>query len=1362
MEILKFFLTIPENAEKGKFQINIDKYGVYSSKLPWCENEKGLNTVINILNQEKFSQIFYKQEDWMVKKGWLDEAKTDFNPNILKKIGQDIYNALFYEPSEGSERSPKDLLSKKLSDLDLNEELHIQLQFSDKKDKRGPLSDYPWELACRDRNFLTEQRVTFSRLIAFPGNVPDFPTVEQINVLLVSSTIGDIDEDINLHLETLNLQEQEAIYESLKDTGISVECKQNISFKELGAYLSQIPQHKTPHVIHFDGHGLHSKRCNKPDCRSINKVQDSHCRKCNSPLDKTPQGYLVFKSDGTQQADYISATEISNLISCNYYGLENKNNLGARLVVISACQSALTLNHESVFNGIAQQLISKQIPAVVATPYNIEVTAAIDFNKGFYRALADKMPLTTAVSRGQNAIGRRGNQWYRHVLYLRWGNNDGGRLFGENTTLLFLKRYVENLVDELEKEQDVLEYIDLLTLFYQSDTTNTTNKTDKKSITEFTIEQIFANHQKFVLIGEPGSGKSTALKHMALTQAKEFLSEKFTVAMPLILELEFWCDNEPFDSFIKRQCKENNLESIINQDFRERKIILYLDGLDVMSGNKVKKIQQIKKWLETQAPEKIIITCRYDDYQDDDMDLGLPTFEIQPLSIDLIRSFVSQKLNDKSDDFLKQILSNEDHRSVKNNLQQLVSNPYLLSALIIIYKNENNNQLPINKGILLSRLIKKSWKIERQKSITELLPYKNVEIYFANLADYMVQQKNMILKREKAISILNKDQNLLRTGKDAKLLAIKDDTVRFKNRLIQDYFLAVKLKDKDLDSIIQKYEISNGKRLKKIWDSPVIALSGLENEPDKLVQKITKKDPFLAAMCLNSGVKVNNDTLEFIVSQLVQNFDITIQNNFEEIIKDEKVGETKKLLAKYYLNRLGTDALPILGKILIDNQKNAFIKRAIIDLLDIYNDTRIIHSLSEIVKYPSIEEKAIQLAHQQTIKLKTVMTASSVTSLALAIFASNKASKVLPTAQDVFHSIWGDKSEYNQLQLRVPAIYTLSRLKNKEANLSLISGLIDTNNDIRKACLTCLKSSEWQPENEKEQLYLTIAEDRWSDCQAFGELAIVPLISVLNDESESIQTSVINTLGQLGLKAQDAVKPILNKLFTPSTKNNEFQKTCINAVALIPTKLAVIGLLKASLTCSEDLQKLALRKFDNIGEKQKLDALNYILEIDFNFESIIKLKNNQTAKIFKSDENTKLKIAAIKKLGEIGSVDGINILLSTINQENEELVITCINTLSNHKESNVISAILEKLKDKKVSIKKVAIKSLGKLQAEIAVDELVKLLPPLQNKNMFRRNISKISTFFETNLVSDILDALQQIGTSKAQKAIDSWYSENK
>ncbi|GGA33215.1 HEAT repeat domain-containing protein [Okeania sp. KiyG1] len=181
---------------------------------------------------------------------------------------------------------------------------------------------------------------------------------------------------------------------------------------------------------------------------------------------------------------------------------------------------------------------------------------------------------------------------------------------------------------------------------------------------------------------------------------------------------------------------------------------------------------------------------------------------------------------------------------------------------------------------------------------------------------------------------------------------------------------------------------------------------------------------------------------------------------------------------------------------------------------------------------------------------------------------SNKTSKLLSKTQDAWDRVWGDKSQNSQLQLRVPAIYALGRLKNQEATLPLIDGLIDANNDVGQACLTSLKSSGWQPETNKEQLYLTIAENRWSDCQAFGELAISPLLSVLNDETEAIQISVITTLGEFCLKAQDAVVPILNKLFDKNT-SIVLKKSCIEAISLIPTKIAVIGLLKASQTLSD-------------------------------------------------------------------------------------------------------------------------------------------------------------------------------------------------
>ena len=227
MKTLKLFLTVPENAESGKIQINIDNYSYYQSKLPWFETgEKwriAMMTALDLTEFESDSDLFSSdEENWMVNQGWLNEAKTHFTSDILKKIGQDIYHTLFPSQEAG------ELLSRILGTLEANEQLHIQLQFSEKISQRGSLPDYPWELAYRDRSFLAQQKVSFSRLIAFDENVPNFPTVEQINVLLVSSTVGDTE----LGLLNLDFQEQEAIYESLKKAEISVECKKDISFKQ--------------------------------------------------------------------------------------------------------------------------------------------------------------------------------------------------------------------------------------------------------------------------------------------------------------------------------------------------------------------------------------------------------------------------------------------------------------------------------------------------------------------------------------------------------------------------------------------------------------------------------------------------------------------------------------------------------------------------------------------------------------------------------------------------------------------------------------------------------------------------------------------------------------------------------------------------------------------------------------------------------------------------------------------------------------------------------------------------------------------------------------------------------------------------
>jgi len=190
--------------------------------------------------------------------------------------------------------------------------------------------------------------------------------------------------------------------------------------------LGQRQTAAVPHVLHFDGHGFFGKRCNAPGCGKAYKQSTTQCE-CGSLLGE-PQGYLVFEqSDGT--ADYISAQELGELLG-NVERQEQPNSeQGIVLVVLSGCRTGMSRLSESVFNGVAQNLIGRGIPAVVAMQYSISVPAASAFAEDFYYSLGQKDSLVSALRQGQRAIGIEGHEWYRPVLYLRWEDNDGGQLF---------------------------------------------------------------------------------------------------------------------------------------------------------------------------------------------------------------------------------------------------------------------------------------------------------------------------------------------------------------------------------------------------------------------------------------------------------------------------------------------------------------------------------------------------------------------------------------------------------------------------------------------------------------------------------------------------------------------------------------------------------------------------------------------------------------------------------------------------------------------------------------------------------------------------------------------------------------------
>ena len=391
--------------------------GFAEAKLPfWQGNYDRLRTLIKVL--ELSSGYTSKAFPDAGEQAWMEEAKLlssnhkEFRPDYLETIGNALYQALF--PVKSSLRACLE------SALRLSEQtgdsLHIRLKFSTDSVKRSYLANYPWELIHDGQRFLLQSTVLMSRYLAYEEQAPKLPKIKHVKVLLITSSAADK----QLGMCDLPNSEQIAIQKGLSQAQGSgtatLERLARPTLKGLSVYLSECAE--TPHIIHFDGHGLYGRRCNNPNCLKIHPgVKKVRCSKCNQLL-PLPNGFLVFENDERDGCDYVSATDFGRQLPKEII-----------LVVVSACQSSMAMASNSLFSGVAQQLIDARVPAVVAMQYTVRVDAACQFTEHFYRLLGQRAPLAEAVKAGRSWMRPVINQWYRPVLYLRWQDNEGGQIF---------------------------------------------------------------------------------------------------------------------------------------------------------------------------------------------------------------------------------------------------------------------------------------------------------------------------------------------------------------------------------------------------------------------------------------------------------------------------------------------------------------------------------------------------------------------------------------------------------------------------------------------------------------------------------------------------------------------------------------------------------------------------------------------------------------------------------------------------------------------------------------------------------------------------------------------------------------------
>lgn len=231
-------------------------------------------------------------------------------------------------------------------------------------------------------------------------------------------------------------------------------------------------------------------------------------------------------------------------------------------------------------------------------------------------------------------------------------------------------------------------------------------KTERFAVLEG-LRKYAPNH--VLLVGRPGSGKSTALARLLWEEAKANLEplpqplsyKEREVRIPILVELRYY-QTSIFDlilDFLQRHelpCDRDTLESILIQ----QSCLLLFDGINELPSEEARR--DLQQFRQKYAKVPAIFTTR---------DIGLggdlnleKKLEMLPLTEPQMRKFVCTYLPEAGEQMLKKL---------GTRLKEFGQTPLLLWMLCSVFKS-NGNQIPANLGLVF-RLFTEEFDIRKRE-----------------------------------------------------------------------------------------------------------------------------------------------------------------------------------------------------------------------------------------------------------------------------------------------------------------------------------------------------------------------------------------------------------------------------------------------------------------------------------------------------------------------------------------------------------------------------------------------------------------------------------------------------------------------
>ena len=787
------------------------------------------------------------------------------------------------------------------------------------------------------------------------------------------------------------------------------------------------------------------------------------------------------------------------------------------------------------------------------------------------------------------------------------------------------------------------------------------NRTDQQILglndsgeTRADISSLVKKEKHLVLIGEAGSGKSTALRWLAQEYARNHRKGVSNI-IPVYINLNRCTESCSFENYITTYCEFT--EEALNILSEQGKIFYLFDGLDTYSGN----IAEINRLLKKCDKCHFIISSRPEYLADIDSSLKYVTIKLEPLSLKEIKEYILNYLPGESNAQLRQALYDKIKRD--NKLQALCKIPLILYLTICVasYRNKQNNleSIPNLRTELYREFISKIQRYAQDNGrIRPNLAREGLTERIISCLAFWMQCENSLILRSADVYRLNTTHisipldEIVNIGYQMGFLVKNEDSISIGfHQSFQEYFAAVRLTELYERGVDIAPTFTHLK-----WKDVVLMTSEMVDESDEFVKNVMSKNPYLAAKCSNRVSDEMKKELTNILLSIIESgayfkergfniYDIAsivdrIPNSesFVPILYEDIDSDLRSSAARALGNIGATEAIPKLIEALSDD--DPYVRGSAACAL---GNIGVAEAIPDLIKAISDEDQYVR--DTATYVLGDV----------------GKIEELTYPIEDIsdFELYYHDMDTYEPYYSDI-ATYVLEEIGTPEVIPKIMESLSDDDPSVRRRALSAL-SNIGTPEVVPKLIEALSDDDPFVRGQAAVKLAKIgtpevmsKLIEALSDKEANVRASAVRALAKIG--TPEVLPKIIEAL---SDKEANVRASASEQLKYIIRPEAVPKLIEALSDDDPYVRGNAVSALSNIGTPEVVPKI---------IESL-------------SDKEANVRASAVNALGKIGTPEELPKIMESLSDKEANVRASALRALARIGTPEVVPKLIEALSD---------------------------------------------------------------------------------